>query len=376
MKREVDSMHACYIHVPFCRDICAYCDFTRCRYHKGLADKWLIAIQKEIQEKLCDSKLHTIYIGGGTPSALSLQQLEKLLKCLLPYSDHVTEYTIEANVESFDDDKIKLCKTYGVNRVSLGVQTLQPVLLDEIHRHHSLVDVRNRIQAIHACGIDNISVDLIYGLPKQSFAMWKEDLQEIVKTLDVQHISLYALTIEEHSEFGRKHVKNIDAAIEADMYEYAISFLKGHGFIHYEISNFAKSGCVSQHNMAYWRYDDFYGIGCGASGKYAHCRYDNTKNLQTYIEHGSSPNTIMLTIEDEMFEMIMMGLRTSAGVDMYAFQERYGVHILEHYHMAIQKHKNAGLLEISDSCLTATYQGMLLLNDILLDFMIDNNSEG
>lgn len=364
-------MNACYIHVPFCRDICAYCDFTRCRYHKGLADKWLSAIRKEIQEELCDSKLQTIYIGGGTPSALSILQLEELLKSLSSYCGHVKEYTMEANVESLDDDKIKLCRTYGINRISLGVQTLQPSLLQIIHRHHSKEDVANRIQAIHAGGIHNISIDLIYGLPEQTFAMWKADLQEVVETLDIQHISLYALTIEEHSEFGRKNMKNIDAGIEADMYEYAISFLSKHGFVHYEISNFAKKGYQSLHNMEYWRYDDFYGIGCGASGKRDHYRYDNTKNLQTYIEQGTSPEKIMLSKEDEMFEMIMMGLRTNLGLDVHEFQKRYDVDFMEHYRMVIDKHVKAGLLEVSDDCIKTTYQGMMLLNEILMDFLSD-----
>ena len=134
-------MKAVYVHVPFCRDICAYCDFTRCRYHAGLADQWLIAVEWELQEKLAQVSVETVYIGGGTPSALNSRQLEQLLKLLAPYTTQVQEYTVEANVESLDEDKMKLLKRYGVNRISLGVQTLQPVLLSIIGRRHTREEV-------------------------------------------------------------------------------------------------------------------------------------------------------------------------------------------------------------------------------------------
>ena len=157
-------MKAVYVHVPFCRDICAYCDFTRCRYHAGLADQWLIAVERELQEKLAQVSVETVYIGGGTPSALNSRQLEQLLKLLAPYTTQVQEYTVEANVESLDEDKMKLLKRYGVNRISLGVQSLQPVLLSIIGRRHTREEVVERIRQLHQYGIHNISIDLIYGL--------------------------------------------------------------------------------------------------------------------------------------------------------------------------------------------------------------------
>lgn len=370
-------MKACYIHVPFCRDICAYCDFTRCRYHKGLADLWLTAIQQEIKKELHgEEQLFTIYIGGGTPSALQIKQLETLLDSISSYTKEVKEYTMEANVESFDADKIAMCRTYGINRISLGVQTLQPALLERIQRHHSKTDILRCIQAIHAGGIHNISIDLIYGLPGQTLAMWKADLHEVVKTFDIQHISLYALTIEKNSQFGREHVKNIDASIEADMYEYAIHFLQKHGFLHYEISSFAKAeNFMSQHNMAYWRYDDFYGIGCGASGKKAHYRYDNTKNLQIYLEQGPTPDIINLNTEDEVFEMIMMGLRTSQGLNLAECYNRYQTDVMKKYHVSIRKHEANGLLKIEGKQMKATYRGMMLLNDIVMDFLPNDDKK-
>lgn len=358
-----------YLHVPFCRDICSYCDFTRCRYHDGLATKWLKVIEKEITEKLAGIQLETIYIGGGTPSALSVNQLEQLLKTLAPYTKECVEYTMEANIDSFDCEKMKLCHRYGINRISLGVQTLQPQLLKSIHRNHDIEAVARCIDQIHEHGIHNISVDMMYGLPGQMLSMWKQDLTNVITQFDVQHISLYALTIEEHSEFGRLQVQNIDEDEEADMYEYAVSFLKEQGYQHYEISNFAKPGYESKHNLTYWRYDDFIGIGMGASGKQNHCRYDNTRNMQTYFERGCEEHVIKLSKEDEMFEMIMMSLRTSFGLDLNLFEKRYGILANQRYEATIRSYQKKGLLYEESGFLKANEKGRELLNEILLSFM-------
>ena len=359
---------ATYIHVPFCRSICAYCDFFRCGYNPMLANRWLQVIIDEIKCRL-QKDLKTIYIGGGTPSALQEEQLERLLQALYPYSSQCEEYTIESNIESLSDKKLTLMNRYGVNRISLGVQTLQPSLLKTIRRSHQASDVYTCINRIHQHGIHNISIDLIYGLPGQTLAMWQQDLKTIVDTFDIQHISLYALTIEPNSEFGRKGVQNIDDEVEADMYEYAIRFLEANGFHQYEISNFAKEDKASKHNQYYWRYDDFYGIGCGASGKEHHQRYDNTKNLQEYIEKGASPTYIPLTKQDEMFEMIMMSLRMKKGLDLNHFEDIFGVSIFSIYQAIIDQKVQQGLLCIENNHLFASEHGYPILHEILLDFL-------
>lgn len=359
---------ACYLHVPFCRHICAYCDFTRCGYHETLADKWISAVVKEIQEKL-QAPLKTMYIGGGTPSALSYEQLNVLLTALDPYIQECEEYTMEANIESFSEDKIALCYRHGVNRISLGVQTLQPKLLNIIERKHTKEEVLSKIKEIKKNGIDNISIDLIYGLPEQTMTMWKEDLEEIVTNFPIEHISLYALTIEEHSKFGRMGVKNIDPEVEEDMYAFAQEYLPKHGFYQYEISNFSKQGKESKHNCMYWKYEDFYGIGCGSSGKEQHVRYDNTKNIHTYITQGSVANCITLNKEDEMFELIMMNLRLKKGMDLNHFKELFQVDFEEKYASVLQKQIGKGMLAISNGYIKATEKGYPLLNDILIDFM-------
>lgn len=359
---------ACYVHVPFCQNICAYCDFFRCRYHKGLVDRWLFRISEEIQEKLTHP-LETLYIGGGTPSSLNLSQLEILLKALYPYAKNCKEYTIEANVESIDFDKLVLCKKYGVNRVSLGVQTLQPTLLKEIHRQHQKKDIEQCIFNIHKAGIHNISIDLIYGLPNQTLRMWKEDLQEIVNRFDIQHISLYGLTIEPNSEFGRKGILNIDEEIEADMYDYAIEFLEEHGFYQYEISNFSKKGYSSQHNQMYWEYNDFYGVGCGASGKEHHARYDNIKNLDVYLHKGPSPEYVELNKDEEMFEMIMMSLRMKKGMQRKTFRERFNVDVYDQYKEIIDRLIDEEMLNLDSERMYTTNKGFHLLNDVLVRFL-------
>ncbi|MEF9967009.1 MAG: radical SAM family heme chaperone HemW [Longicatena sp.] len=364
-----EIMDACYLHVPFCKDICSYCDFTRCRYHDVVSEKWLTRICLDIPKKLAHKKLATCYIGGGTPSVLTFAQLTTLLIALKPYTQEVSEYTIEANIDSLSIDKIESLHKFGVNRISLGVQTLQPKLLKIINRQHSKKMIVETIADLKKQGITNISIDLMYGLPQQTLAMWKADLQQVIEEFDIQHISLYALSIEEHSAFGRANVKQMDAQLEADMYEYAIAFLEENGFTHYEISNFAKVGYASQHNQVYWKYGDFIGIGCGASGKENHMRYDNTKNIQTYIEQGEQAENIMLSKQDEMFEMIMMSLRMKQGLSLKQFEDAFQESIEVCYKQAIQQNVKKGFVKIKNGYLCTTYQGMLYLNDVLLAFM-------
>lgn len=362
-------MKACYVHVPFCRDICSYCDFTRCRYHAGLADKWLKVIRNEIISTLPVASLKTMYIGGGTPSALSNKQLEMLLSTLKPYTSKIQEYTLEANVDSLTDENLTIMKTYGINRISLGVQTLQPDLLAYIQRVSTRKDALQAIQSIHAHDIRNISIDLMYGLPGQTMKAWMQDVRDVVENFDIEHISLYSLTIEEHSQFGRDNVLPAEEGLEADMFEYARKTLQAHGFEHYEVSNFAKNKQRSKHNQMYWHYEDFLGIGCGASGKVHHKRYDNTCNLQTYLEQGPSPEVISLTKEDEMFETIMMGLRMSDGISLQRFQTRYSVDFITHYEEVVDTEIKKGMLQIENGYLKTTERGMLLLHDVLIQFL-------
>ncbi len=360
-------MKALYVHVPFCDHICAYCDFMRCGYYEPLAEKWLLAVKREIQEKKIE-ECKTVYIGGGTPSALSTSLLEQLLELLQPYLKKSDEASIEVNADSFSDEKLALCKRYGINRISMGAQTFQTDLLKIIDRKADYATVKDAIMRIHEHGIHDISLDLMYGLPSQTMKMWLDDLSKAA-SLPITHLSLYALTIEEHSRFGRVGIQPCDPDKEADFYEKAIAYLQKQGFEHYEISNFAKNGCYAKHNLMYWHYEDFYGIGCGASGKSDHMRYDNTRNLHTYLTKGACPNRYLLNRKDEMFETVMMGLRLRKGIHKQTFYQCFKSDIHDIYRDAIQKHIQLGNLQETANELRTTYQGMLILHDILIDFL-------
>lgn len=358
---------AAYIHVPFCKRICSYCDFFRYGSSDDLQEKWLTQVLEDIQEKdFCSLK--TIYIGGGTPSVLNASQLERLFACIMHKSPQLEECTMEANVESFDEEKISLCVKYGVNRISIGVQSMDDELLKTINRNHTVQDVIDKVRQMKEHGIKRISVDLIYALPNQTMAQWKDTLKKVV-ALDVSHISLYALTIEPNSIFGKNGVQKGDDELEADMYEYAITFLKKYGYLQYEIANFAKIGEESKHNLMYWHYEDFYGIGCGASGKEQHIRYDNEKDLLAYCNGKKTRDEIVLTKEDEMFEFIMMGLRLQEGICMKTFEERFHISFEQVYQKVIHSLLEKKWILIENGYLKTTKIGMWLLHEVLLEFM-------
>ena len=353
-----------YIHVPFCKTICAYCDFCHRVYNTDLADKWLKRLKKEFKE--CENENYTtIYIGGGTPTSLSDVQLEKLFKLIKPYTKRCDEYTIEANPENLTENKVKLFKKYGINRVSIGLQSSDDKLLKLMNRHHSFDDVKKSIEMLKKYEINNISLDIIYSLPTQTM----NDLKKTVKdalSLNVPHMSLYSLTIEENSLFGKKGYKSLDDEIEADMYEYIIAELTNNGYSHYEIANFAKPGYESKHNLSYWRYEDFRGLSCGSSSKIGNIRYDKTRDLNKYLNSKDIiEETYKLSKEDRMFENIMMSLRMSEGLDINKFNKKYKVNFVEYYKDQLSKNKRNILIKDNRIVVTNTN----ILNSILVDFI-------
>lgn len=362
-----------YLHVPFCKSICYYCDFKRTLYNENMANMWLDTIAKEISQKNIQPRLDTIYIGGGTPTALSYSQLERLLEILKPYSTYTKEFTIESNIESLDDEKIALLKKYNVNRISLGVQSLQNTLLTSMNRKHTKEDVYAKIKQIYNGGIHNISIDLIYGFEEQTLSMWIEDLYEVTSWEEISHISLYSLTIEENSVFGKQNRKTQENEVEAQMYDMAIEILEKHGYAQYEVANFAKGGKYSMHNCAYWKYDDFYGIGVGASGKENGVRYDRTSSLKEYVEGKETIQYETLSIEDQMFENIMMSLRMRKGLDVNIFKSRYNIDIHTRYKDVIQNEIKKGNLIEENGFLKVSKQGMFYLHDVLVNFLEDES---
>jgi oxygen-independent coproporphyrinogen III oxidase len=365
---EQSKAKSLYIHIPFCQHICEYCDFVRVGYHQDLADRFLRRCAEDLSLRQGET-FETIYIGGGTPSALSIEQLEILLKMIQPFLAVDCEFTIEANPENFSEDKIELCVNNGVNRISLGVQSVLSKLLNLIGRKHTLEDAENVITLLRKHGIDNISADGMYGLPTQTLSDFKETLTWMINQ-QLPHVSLYALTIEPNSAFGRKHIKSVDNSLEGDFYQLAEDLLSDAGYFHYEISNFCLEGRESRHNLTYWHYEDFIAIGPGAAGKEGHRRYTITKNIHRYLTEGIVfDEDIRLSKDDEMFEFVMMGLRLKKGIEKARFSDRFGVSIEFAFKDAIGKNLEKGWLILSDTHIFPSDDGRLFLHDLLIDFM-------
>lgn len=355
-----------YVHVPFCKSICFYCDFTHRIYDEEYVDKWLIELEKEIDYKSINRKLRTIYIGGGTPSCLDILEIKRLLEILKPYSAFSEEYTIEINPETLTKEKALIFKEYGINRVSLGVQTFNDSLLKLMNRHHTKEDILNCIEILHSVGIYNISCDLMYSLPNQTEEMFIKDIEALVD-LKIPHISFYSLTIEENTVFYIKGYKPLNEEIEANMYEAAKDFLINNEYIQYEVSNFCLNGYESIHNKAYWDYEDFYGISIGASGKENHIRYDNTKDYNKYLYSIYLEKEIMLNKEDEMFENLMMSLRLKDGLNLYTFKQRYEITVEDAFKDKLENAIKKGYVVIENNNLKCTNRA--ILNTVLVEFM-------
>ncbi|MBQ1534857.1 MAG: radical SAM family heme chaperone HemW [Erysipelotrichaceae bacterium] len=352
-----------YVHVPFCKSICYYCDFCHCIYDESIAKQWLERLKKEIEET-CLDQYETIYIGGGTPTALSCEQLDVLLNLVDPYASSVKEYTIEVNPESLDEEKARIFRKHHVNRISMGVQTSDDRLLKNLNRHHTFEDVKKRIAMLRRNGFENISVDLMYSLPDQTMDCLEQSIDDVV-SLNVEHISLYSLTIEENTVFGKKGIKNLDEDTEADMYELIVQKLMDRDYIHYEVSNFARDGRISMHNMGYWNYDDFLGVSMGAAGKIGSNRYTNTRDLKRYLnEEDIRDENLYLKTDEMAFENIMMSLRTIYGLDIEEFNRKYDCDLLKKYKKGVE---NPSIL-ITDGRMICT--DLSILNRVLLDFMI------
>ena len=351
-----------YIHVPFCKTICYYCDFCHRIYDSKIVDKWLNRLQKEVKES-CFEQYETIYIGGGTPTSLNSDELRRLLELIKPFSKSVIEYTIEVNPESLDLDKILLFKEYGINRISMGVQSSDDKILKSLNRNHSFGLVKQKIQLLKDNGLDNISVDLMYSLPNQTIAILDKAIKDILE-LDVPHISLYSLTIEDNTVFKAKGYEPLDIDTEADMYELIDKTLKENGYVHYEVSNFCKPGYQSKHNLAYWNYDNYLGLSLAGSSKVENRRWTNTRSFEKYFnDENIKDEDLLLDINDLKFENIMMSLRTIYGLNIEEFNKKYDCDLLSDYRKGISNPN----VYIEDGYLKV--KNLEILNNTLLDFM-------
>ena len=362
------SVKSLYVHIPFCMHICSYCDFCKVFYKEKWADDYLMMLEKELNEKRVPYDLKTIYIGGGTPTALSLKQLEKLMDILKPYSQYIEEYTIEMNPETVDQKKLMILKNGNVNRLSIGVQTFQDHLLKYISRHHCRQQVFDVIDTARQLGFDNISVDLMYGLPHQTKEDIKKDIQCLYQ-LSLQHVSYYSLILEDHTILSNQGYKPLDEQEEGMYYEYIENQLARLDLQKYEVSNFAKKGYESKHNQVYWQYDNYIGAGIGAHGLVDNIRYENTRSLTHYLNGQIQASQTEILKDDAMFEMIMMSLRMKKGLSLKAFESRFCQNVQERYGDVIDKYCRMNMLCVKNGYLKTTQTGMLYLNEILIDFL-------
>jgi oxygen-independent coproporphyrinogen-3 oxidase len=392
--------YSLYFHIPFCKHRCAYCDFNTNAGREALIPAYVEALCSEIRsvatcvpERL---SVHTIFFGGGTPSLLSPKQFEKILQTVrasfdLRSSDPsgTIETSLEANPGTVTLDSLRGLHSLGFNRLSLGVQSVHPDELRQLERIHDFFDVIQSVKWARKVGFENLNLDLIFGLPEQTLSRWQESLRRLVD-LGPEHLSLYALTVEPGTPFGRWAARGLlplpDPDLAADMYEWASDYLEGQGYEQYEISNWSKPGFQCRHNLQYWRNQPYLGFGAGAHGCAAKMRVANVLRIKTYIERFQpdilltldtpfplSPATVnrtRLTPRIEMQETMMLGLRlTQEGVSTAAFQERFGQEMQSVFAKEIGELERLGLLEWVGDALRLTRRARLVGNQVFLRFV-------
>ena len=355
MNKDIKSL---YIHIPFCNKICDYCDFTKLQYFRNFAIDYLDALQDELKSYHIKS-LKTIYVGGGTPTALEDDLFLRLLEMIDPYKDGVIEYTFEANPESLALNKIKMLKEHGVNRISIGVQTTDDEILKLVNRDHNFKQVQEAIKSLKENGIDNINVDLILGLPHSSKKILEQDLKNIL-SLGVKHISCYGLTVNPHTALYNRGFKEPTSDVLRDFYDIVEQTLKKENFVHYEVSNWAKPGFESIHNFTYWRNEQYYGVGLGASGYIGNTRYKNTVNLSQYLKRVFVFEKETVSAKDKITYQIMLNFRTNEGLDTKFIKGKEQI---------VDELVEKGLLTKEGNRLVPTYQGMMILDQIILKLL-------
>lgn len=361
-------MAGIYVHIPFCKSRCIYCDFfsttqleQRSRYIEAVLLEYALR-RRYLPE---NEPVRTIYIGGGTPSLLETANLAQLLHTL-PTNEAI-EITLEANPSDVTEANLLGWRKAGVNRLSMGVQSLNDDLLRFIGRRHNAKQATDAVQLAQQCGFDNISIDLIYGLPHQTMELWQSDVEQAL-TLNVQHISTYCLSYEADTPLDKMRavgtVQETDEELANAMYAYICNRLRQEGWNHYEVSNFALPGYESKHNSSYWDDTPYLGLGAGAHSYNGHSRQWNIADLQTYMQQIASGyvpcESEQLNETDSYNERIMLGLRTSRGIQ-----------VTDELLQKAQPYIATGKLRLADGQLIATPEGINILNTIITDLMRD-----
>ena len=355
-----------YIHIPFCKSKCHYCSFVSYPCVEKKED-YINSLIFEIKNYYNSEVLSTLYIGGGTPSILSLSDFDRILRQFNFNSG--TEITVELNPDDVDYGCLRALFDFGVNRLSFGCQTFDDRILKKINRRHTSHQVVDAVKMAQNAGFENISLDFIYGLPNQTPEMFFDDLKKAI-ALGVEHISLYGLTIEPDCYFYGKELSLPDEDTQADMYLGAIKLLKETGFEHYEISNFSKNGFNSRHNLNYWNNSQYYGFGVAAHGYVNGVRYSNETSIDKYLESPlKKVSEKLLTQKEKLEEEIFLGFRKMSGVNVSEINSKYNIDFEEQYNEVIKKYEGLGLIKKTTCGYALTPNGILVSNVILAEFI-------
>ena len=372
-----------YIHIPFCHQICHYCDFNKVFFKNQPVDEYIESIGKELaimkRDGISFSNVETVFLGGGTPTSLSENQLDRLLEIINNFVDvkSLKEFSTEANPDELTYGKLLVLKNGGVNRLSIGVQSFDENLLKRIGRTHGPGDAVRVVDDARKVGFDNISIDLIYGLPEQTIEQWQDTLIKATE-LELQHYSGYSLIVEPKTVFynlmnkGKLPLPGED--IETQMFDMLIEHMESHGRMRYEISNFAVPGKESVHNLLYWENETYAGIGAGAHGHVSGTRYSNVGPIKRYmecVENGERPiqNSHNVTKVEAMEEEMFLGLRKVDGVSATLFLQKYGQSLADVYGETLQLLTKRGLIEQRDDRIRLTRLGVFRGNEAFQEFL-------
>lgn len=373
---------AVYIHIPFCTNKCFYCDFNSYVLKDQPVMDYLRALEREMEMTVKNNppgKIKSIFVGGGTPTVLKPDEMEFFLKTVRDHfkdwDEHI-EFSMEANPGTTDLEKLSVMREGGVNRVSFGVQAFQNDLLTGIGRIHNTDDVYRSLENARKAGFDNMSIDLMFGLPNQTVDMLSESVSRALE-LDLPHYSIYSLKVEENTLFHTLYQKNQlplpNEEDELNMYLLLMNRMKEAGYRQYEISNFAKPGFESRHNMTYWLNEDYYGLGAGAHGYVGRKRHMNIKGVNPYIEAVGKGlprlETMDISREEAMEDFLMVGLRVLDGVSRSRFEQQFNTSLDVVFARPLDKMVHAGLLEATDDGYRLSSKGVLFGNEVFAEFI-------
>ena len=354
-----------YIHIPFCNNICSYCDFCKLLYNKNFVKKYLDALEKEITNNYKNEILDTIYVGGGTPSSLSASELNKLFSIIKIFKlSKDYEFTFEVNIEDITEEKLEILKENKVNRLSIGIESFNDKYLKYLGRNYTSDIISERVELAKKY-FDNINVDLMYALKNESLNDLEEDIDKILK-LDIKHISCYSLIIEKNTKLYIDNTKYISDDLDSDMYDLIDKKLENK-YHRYEVSNYSITSYESRHNLTYWKNNEYYGFGLGAAGYIDNIRYTNTRNLSKYISGSYERQEEVLTKEDKIKYEFILGLRLTSGINKDNFNKKYGININEI--KIIKELINKGLLIDDKINIYVPKKYFYVLNDILVNFL-------